>query len=140
MTQSRQQPRRAAKPRSTMVAVSTPGWKVSEYGLIIPDPSYVTDSEMDAEGSPCSDYLYEGPEVKEEVEEDRPWTRKQPPLPGAHLLDLLGFVRNEWRRPEAKDEALNHFFCIGSPMDLINEHLIDWLFVSGITKACRNTS
>ena len=139
MTQSRHQPPRGAKPRSTMVAVSTPGWKVSEYGLIIPDPSYDTDSEIDAEGSECSEYLYGGPELKVE-EEDRPWTRKQPPLPGDRLFELLRFVRTEWRRPEATDEALDHFWDIGSPMDLINEHLMDWLFVSGTTNACENTS
>lgn len=44
-----------------MVAASTPGWIVSELGEIVPDPEYVTDTELmaksisDDESSECSE-------------------------------------------------------------------------------------
>lgn len=78
--------------------------------------------------------VYQGPELQVEYEE-HPWTRPEPPLPADEVLHLLGFVRTHWRRYEALGEALEHFHDMGSPEDLVNQALMQWLFVGAISSS-----
>ena len=145
-------PPRGKKPRSTIVAVSTPGWIVSEYGEIMPDPAYVTDTEPDdkpdlddkessecsecsdcgetyysAEGSPSGQSLvYQGPELEVKFEE-KPWIRPTPALPGAKLLELLDFMQINGH--VYISAPLEYFRFDTSSPDLINDSFLQWLFV-----------
>ena len=136
-----------------MEAASTPGWTVSEYGEILPDPKYLTNTEPivksvlgDEESSECGEcsgcgetfYSDEDSSSAEDSEymeasdglksEERPWERPSPALPGDRMLRLMSaFMQADGRLNEDISATLRRFH--GSPPDLINKSFVQWLFV-----------
>ena len=70
-------------------------------------------------------YLYQGPELEVEYEEN-PWKRPSPALPG-HVL--LRFLKVTQQYGGLYEGTLKNFHDNGCPPDLINESFLQWLWV-----------